>query len=238
MRGFGLGRDQQAGSLPVDAVHDTRTPLATDAGKTVAAMVQKRIDQRAGLGPRRRMHHHPGRLVDHDQIGVLVDDVKIDLLGLGFGIDRRRHRQRERLARPDLSLLRDAVATDSTFPDQRHQARARKLKSGLPGRQRQRAVQPLPGRLIRDSQHHFISRSSHVLRPRRRGRTAADPPTACHGDDAAGRAHAGHCGDCRDHCHPAWYRRRTAGTGFDRRGDRAAARCRCFGAGDTVPTGC
>ena len=50
-------------------------------------VVKQRVDQRAGGVARRRMHDHSGRLVDDNEVGVLVQDV-----------ERQRFR---RLARPD-----------------------------------------------------------------------------------------------------------------------------------------
>ena len=55
--------------------------LAADARERAAAMVQQRVDQRAVAGARGRMHDQPRRLVDDDEIGVLVDDRKRDRLG-------------------------------------------------------------------------------------------------------------------------------------------------------------
>jgi hypothetical protein len=48
-------------------------------------MMQQRVDQRAVGITRRRMHHHAGRLVDHDQVLVLVGDDERDLLRGGCG---------------------------------------------------------------------------------------------------------------------------------------------------------
>ena len=48
----------------------------------VVAVVQQRVDQRAAGVAGRRVHDHARRLVDHDQVGVLVEDVERDVLGL------------------------------------------------------------------------------------------------------------------------------------------------------------
>ena len=60
--------------------------------KLVAAMGDQGIDQRAVGIARRRMHHQPGRLVDHDEVLVLVDHVQRDILAPR----PRRHRRRAR----------------------------------------------------------------------------------------------------------------------------------------------
>ena len=43
---------------------------------------EQRVDDRAGLVPGRRMGHEAGRLVDDEDVGVLVDDVERDVLRL------------------------------------------------------------------------------------------------------------------------------------------------------------
>ena len=47
-----------------------------------AAMGDQRIDQRAVGIARRRMHHQPRRLVDDDEVLVLVDHVERNILAL------------------------------------------------------------------------------------------------------------------------------------------------------------
>ena len=47
---------------------------AADAGQAVAAMGDQRVDQRAGRVAGGRMHHEARRLVDDDDLVVLVDD--------------------------------------------------------------------------------------------------------------------------------------------------------------------
>ena len=55
---------------------------AADAGQAVAAMVDQRVDQRAGPVAGAGMDDKAGRLVDDDQLGVLVEDVERDVLAL------------------------------------------------------------------------------------------------------------------------------------------------------------
>ena len=45
-------------------------------------MVQQGVDQRAGRLACARMHADPGRLVDHRQMLVLVEDAEVDRFGL------------------------------------------------------------------------------------------------------------------------------------------------------------
>ena len=50
-------------------------------------MGDQRVDQRAGLVAGGRMHDQPLRLVDDDDVVVLVDDIERDILA--FGLRRR-----------------------------------------------------------------------------------------------------------------------------------------------------
>jgi len=52
-------------------------------------MMEQRIDQRPGLMPRRGMHDQAGRLVDHQQVLILVDDIKV--YGLRLPAHLRRY---------------------------------------------------------------------------------------------------------------------------------------------------
>ena len=81
-RALVLGRDQQAARVLVEAMDDARPRLAADAGQRRAAMGDQRVDQRAVGIARRRMDDEPGRLVDDDEVLVLVDDVERDILAL------------------------------------------------------------------------------------------------------------------------------------------------------------
>ncbi len=69
-----LGDHHDAGGVLVQPVHDARAALAADAGERVAAMGEQGVDQGAVLVAGRGVHDQPGRLVEHDQVGVLVED--------------------------------------------------------------------------------------------------------------------------------------------------------------------
>ena len=84
MRGVVLGDDHQARGAAIEPVHDARPFLAADAAEIVDVMEQ-RVHQRAARVAGGRMHDHAGRLVDDDDVAVLVDD---------------RQRQRFRAAAP------------------------------------------------------------------------------------------------------------------------------------------
>ncbi len=84
VRAVRLGDDHDAAGVLVEAVDDARPLDAADARQAVAAMVDQRVDQRAGPVAGAGMHHQPGRLVDDDQLGILVEDVERDVLALGL----------------------------------------------------------------------------------------------------------------------------------------------------------
>lgn len=56
---------------------------AADAGETVAAVIQKGVHERPVRMARRGMDDEPARLVDDDDVVVLVDNVQRDVLRNG-----------------------------------------------------------------------------------------------------------------------------------------------------------
>ncbi len=48
--------------------------------------MQQRVEQRAVGMPGRRMHHQPGRLVDHQNLVVFIDDVERNVLRHPFAL--------------------------------------------------------------------------------------------------------------------------------------------------------
>ncbi|OQC26575.1 MAG: hypothetical protein BWX70_02328 [Verrucomicrobia bacterium ADurb.Bin070] len=128
--------NQQPGGLFVQPVHDARTLHAADPAE-VAAMVKQRIDQGAVRMPRRRMHHQSGRLVEHQQVTVLVKDVERDRLRLRHRRQRRGHLDLERLPgrHRRIGFDRPACTRHPALLDQRLNARAREAGRlrGQPG---------------------------------------------------------------------------------------------------------
>ncbi len=80
-----LGRDHDAGGVLVQPVHDARPRHPADARQRSGAMEQQGVDQGAIGNAGAVVHGHAGGLVDDDQVGVLVEDVQRDILGLGLG---------------------------------------------------------------------------------------------------------------------------------------------------------
>ena len=86
-----------------------------NAGKRIAAMMDQRIDQRAGPVAGAGMHDEPHRLVDHDQLVVLIEDVERDIFALRLRRLWLRQRDRHRLAGDNLAFrLGDRLAADAS----------------------------------------------------------------------------------------------------------------------------
>ena len=73
VRAVVLRHDHQPGRAAIEPMDDARPQLAADAAQ-ILDVVQQRVHQRARAVARRRMHDHARRLVEHDDVGVLVDD--------------------------------------------------------------------------------------------------------------------------------------------------------------------
>ena len=133
-----LRDDEQPRRVLVQAVHDARAEWVVAA----RGPARQRLRERPGVVARRRMDGDAGRLVDDDQVVVLVDDLERDVVGAG-GVGRRLgdRRDLDRVARlQDVALLaRLATDGDGTGVDQllRGGARADPLVLA------ERGVQPL-----------------------------------------------------------------------------------------------
>ena len=115
-------------------------------GRRVAAMGEQGVDQRAILVARRRMHDQPGRLVQHDQVGVFVKNG--ERIACAPGRRRQRERECQHIARaaPDRLgglLQRDSVAACQPFRISDLTRDARKVAAGFG----EEAVGPLALRL-------------------------------------------------------------------------------------------
>ena len=123
-------------------------------GQAVAAVGDQRIDQGAGGMPGRRMHHQPGRFVDHHDLVVLVHDVERDAFALGAGLLGRRHGDGDHLAGVDaIAGIADRAVPDRdrAVEDQRFQPSARQIGAGG-----EHAVEPVVG-LALGHDHLFLA---------------------------------------------------------------------------------
>ena len=93
-----------------------------------------------------RVDDEAGRLVDDQQVGVLVDDRERDVLGLRLGAGRRGHVDGHRLrrAQPGRGARRFAVDEHVAVDDQGLQARTGERGQAL----REPDVEPEPARLV------------------------------------------------------------------------------------------
>ena len=77
VRGVGPRDDEQAGSVAVEAVDNSR-PILVTAGRVEG---EQPVDERAGVVTRTGMNHDAGGLVDNEQVLVLPCDAEVHLLG-------------------------------------------------------------------------------------------------------------------------------------------------------------
>jgi hypothetical protein len=88
--GVALRHHHHAAGVLVEAVDDAGAQLAADAGQ-IGAVGEQGVDQGAARVSGRRMDDQAGRLVDDDQVRILVEDGQRDRLG--GELDRRRRTQ-------------------------------------------------------------------------------------------------------------------------------------------------
>ncbi len=111
----GLGHHHQAGGVLVQAVDNARARHVDD----IRHMVQQRIEQGATGMPGSRVHDQAGRLVDHHDLVVFVDDVQLDVfghplaLGLLFGLQNEQRAAMDGISRAhDRTIDRQAALFD------------------------------------------------------------------------------------------------------------------------------
>src|SRR6185436_11160530 len=122
MRGFGLCRDHDARCVLVETMNDAWAGDAANTGETRTAMMEQGIDQRAALLPGGRVNHHPGGLVDDDEVFVFEQDVERYGFGLRLCVRRRRRIDDINGARDNLGAWiggGGAVGGDAAVLDQR-----------------------------------------------------------------------------------------------------------------------
>jgi hypothetical protein len=121
VRLVGLGDDEQAGRVLVDTVYDARSGNAADPRQLTLAVMQQRIDQRsveiAGGG----VNHKARRLVDDNQVIVLVDHDERNILGLRLGGNGCGHRDSPRLAASELERGLAGRLAAQRYASVRHQ---------------------------------------------------------------------------------------------------------------------
>ena len=102
MRGVVLRGHHQSRRILVEPMYDAGAAHAADAGQTGAAMGDQGVDQCSGLVARGGVHDKSLRLVDDDEVLVLVDDVERNGLAFRLGRPCRRHVDCDRIPRGDM----------------------------------------------------------------------------------------------------------------------------------------
>ncbi len=74
MGGVVLGDDDEAARILVEAMDDARPPDAPDSREAVAAMGDEGVDEGAAGMPRGGVDDEARRLVDDDEVVILVGD--------------------------------------------------------------------------------------------------------------------------------------------------------------------
>ena len=97
VRAVVLRHHHQAGRAAVEPVHDARPQLAADPAQ-IRDLMEQGVDERALRVPRGGMHDHAGRLVDDDDVRILINDVELDRFGLRRRAGRLRNIDDDRLA--------------------------------------------------------------------------------------------------------------------------------------------
>jgi hypothetical protein len=125
-------------------VDDARPLDAADPGQARAAMGQQRVDEGAVGIAGRGMDHEPRRLVEHQQVRVLIDDGEIHRLRQRRIGDRLGQGEEEALSRLDPHRwvgYRRSVQGHAAVLDEMLDARPRQLGKA----RRQQAIEPLSG---------------------------------------------------------------------------------------------
>jgi hypothetical protein len=161
MGGIGFRHHQQPRGVFVDAVYDAGTCDAPDAGQLPRAVVQQRIDQGSVEIACCRVHHKARWLVDHDQVRVLVNDSKRNILRRSLGVHRLGQGNGEGLTGCDLGRWiphrHAAFAGDMTFEYQRLKPLARERRHQA----RQSLVQTRAGMRLVNYRSHAGTRIPH-----------------------------------------------------------------------------
>ncbi len=84
-----FGNHQGARSIFVQSVDDAG-PQFTANSPQIRAVIKQAIDQRTAVVSRRRMHHQPRLLVDHNNVIVFIQNIE----GNGFSLEFYRNRRR------------------------------------------------------------------------------------------------------------------------------------------------
>ena len=114
VRAVVLGHHDQPAGLFIEPMHDAGAQVAAGRRKRLEA-IEQRVDQRSAVArvfilPRPGMNHHPGRLVDHRQVGVLERHIQRNVFRRGLERRRMRLAGNRQSARPRAASARPSRA--------------------------------------------------------------------------------------------------------------------------------
>jgi hypothetical protein len=154
----GAGQRLECTLIPADEQEPGRIAIETmdqapTVGRTHSLQLGITKQQPGGQGPFRmtgaRMNDHPSRLVDHDEVRILVDDAESHVLGLETTCHERLGRVDQRPGTDPLgSRGGHTVELDPTLDE------GSRLRPGHTEQHREDLVHPLPVQLLRDLQNH------------------------------------------------------------------------------------
>ena len=104
---IGFSGDDQAACIHIKAVDDAGALLAANAGEASAAMVEQRIDERVVAMAARRMNRQARRFVDHDQVIIFIDNIKLYCAGRDRGWSGGWYRNFEEITGGNFDAGRD-----------------------------------------------------------------------------------------------------------------------------------
>ena len=118
MSGIRLGHHHDPGRVLVEPVYDAGLLNAANAGK-VLAVGQQGIDQSTLAMRAGRMNHQAFVLIEHQQVGILIENLQWDLFSLGLGRLQGRYLDEDLLARLESrgGLARATVEQDASAAD-------------------------------------------------------------------------------------------------------------------------
>ena len=145
--------NEEARSVPVEPVHDPRPVLLA-----ARSLPGQPVDERAARVARSGVHDDPGRLVDDEQVLVLVGNAERHVL--------RFDRRRRGLGRLELDLLPalEAMALGTQLSVDSHDTSGQEALSGRAradlGKLGQEAVEPCAGRRVRNADRECQERTA------------------------------------------------------------------------------
>ncbi len=83
VRAISPGNDERAAGFTIEAMDDAGTQIAIHRRQR-AEVMEQRVDEGAAAMPRPGVDHHACGLIDHDDVGVFIQDFERQIFGLGF----------------------------------------------------------------------------------------------------------------------------------------------------------